>query len=408
MSDTIELNDKLVSELREIAKSLGITEADELRKPQLITSIVEQRQLIEAARMQQSIVEQNYAEINTPPAPAAEKARKRIRVVKNTKGPRVDVPLDDTNLFDMQDDEPIQTEEPEMIAAAEPTSEPQQEGEATKAEDGVTPAARPQKFERRVNNQNGNAQPKNQEPAINLDFDNVIVNEGVLEIMPDGYGFLRSSDYNYLTSPDDIYVSQSQIKLFGLKTGDTVRGSIRPPKEGEKYFPLVRVEAINGRVPAEVRDRVPFDHLTPLFPSEKLSLFTDPGNYSTRIMDLFSPIGKGQRGLIVAQPKTGKTMLLKDVANAIAKNHPEVYLIILLIDERPEEVTDMARSVRAEVVSSTFDEPAERHVKIANIVLEKAKRMVECGHDVVILLDSITRLARAYNTVAPASGKILS
>jgi transcription termination factor Rho len=230
----------------------------------------------------------------------------------------------------------------------------------------------------------------------------------VLEIMPDGYGFLRSSDYNYLTSPDDIYVSQSQIKLFGLKTGDTVRGSIRPPKEGEKYFPLVRVEAINGRIPAEVRDRVPFDHLTPLFPSEKLSLFTDAGNYSTRIMDLFSPIGKGQRGLIVAQPKTGKTMLLKDVANAIAKNHPEVYLIILLIDERPEEVTDMARSVRAEVVSSTFDEPAERHVKIANIVLEKAKRMVECGHDVVILLDSITRLARAYNTVAPASGKILS
>ncbi|MEB0249863.1 transcription termination factor Rho, partial [Mucilaginibacter sp. 5B2] len=262
---------------------------------------------------------------------------------------------------------------------------------------------RPQKFERRAPQQS-----KNQEPAINLDFDNVIVNEGVLEIMPDGYGFLRSSDYNYLTSPDDIYVSQSQIKLFGLKTGDTVRGSIRPPKEGEKYFPLVRVEAINGRIPAEVRDRVPFDHLTPLFPSEKLNLFTDAGNYSTRIMDLFSPIGKGQRGLIVAQPKTGKTMLLKDVANAIAKNHPEVYLIILLIDERPEEVTDMARSVRAEVVSSTFDEPAERHVKIANIVLEKAKRMVECGHDVVILLDSITRLARAYNTVAPASGKILS
>jgi transcription termination factor Rho len=226
--------------------------------------------------------------------------------------------------------------------------------------------------------------------------------------MPDGYGFLRSSDYNYLTSPDDIYVSQSQIKLFGLKTGDTVRGSIRPPKEGEKYFPLVRVEAINGQNPADIRDRVPFDYLTPLFPTERLNLYTSPNNYSTRIMDLFTPIGKGQRGLIVAQPKTGKTMLLKDVANAIAKNHPEVYLIILLIDERPEEVTDMARSVRAEVVASTFDEPADRHVKIANIVLEKAKRMVECGHDVVILLDSITRLARAYNTVAPASGKILS
>lgn len=242
----------------------------------------------------------------------------------------------------------------------------------------------------------------------NLDFDGVIVNEGVLEIMVDGYGFLRSSDYNYLSSPDDIYVSQSQIKLFGLKTGDTVRGSIRPPKEGEKYFPLVRVELINGKEPAAVRDRVPFDYLTPLFPFERLNLFTDSASISTRIIDLFTPIGKGQRGLIVAQPKTGKTVLLKDVANAIAKNHPEVYLIILLIDERPEEVTDMSRNVRAEVVSSTFDEPAERHVKIANIVLEKAKRMVECGHDVVILLDSITRLARAYNTVAPASGKILS
>jgi transcription termination factor Rho len=256
--------------------------------------------------------------------------------------------------------------------------------------------------------QNVNNETTSLPPITNLDFDNVIVNEGVLEIMPDGYGFLRSSDYNYLTSPDDIYVSQSQIKLFGLKTGDTVRGSIRPPKEGEKYFPLVRVEAINGQNPADIRDRVPFDYLTPLFPTERLNLYTSANNYSTRIMDLFTPIGKGQRGLIVAQPKTGKTMLLKDVANAIAKNHPEVYLIILLIDERPEEVTDMARSVRAEVVASTFDEPADRHVKIANIVLEKAKRMVECGHDVVILLDSITRLARAYNTVAPASGKILS
>ncbi len=319
------------------------------------------------------------------------------------------MPLDDTNLFDIQDDEPqtddAQPEEQQPVAEAEGQS-PEQEGEIAASSSAEPSAeARPQKFERERRVQQQKAP---QEPAINLDFDNVIVNEGVLEIMPDGYGFLRSSDYNYLTSPDDIYVSQSQIKLFGLKTGDTVRGSIRPPKEGEKYFPLVRVEAINGRIPAEVRDRVPFDHLTPLFPSEKLHLFTDPGNYSTRIMDLFSPIGKGQRGLIVAQPKTGKTMLLKDVANAIAKNHPEVYLIILLIDERPEEVTDMARSVRAEVVSSTFDEPAERHVKIANIVLEKAKRMVECGHDVVILLDSITRLARAYNTVAPASGKILS
>jgi len=267
---------------------------------------------------------------------------------------------------------------------------------------------RPQKGQNNPNQNNNKQQQQNETSYSNLDFDNTITNEGVLEIMPDGYGFLRSADYNYLSSPDDIYVSQSQIKLFGLKTGDTVNGSIRPPKEGEKYFPLVKVISINGRMPADVRDRVPFDYLTPLFPTEKLNLFTDSSNYSTRIMDLFTPIGKGQRGLIVAQPKTGKTNLLKEVANAIAKNHPEVYLIILLIDERPEEVTDMARSVRAEVIASTFDEPAERHVKIANIVLEKSKRLVECGHDVVILLDSITRLARAYNTTAPASGKILS
>ncbi|WP_295794998.1 transcription termination factor Rho [Mucilaginibacter sp.] len=409
MFDTNELNDKLVSELREIAKNLGIAEADELRKAALVTRIVEQEQLIEAARAQADTVASNYAAVlpPTPAAEAGEKTRKRIRVVKNSNTPRVEVPLDDTNLFDMPDDEaPVDESEDGNTTPIMPAVSASRSDEGEPKDEETVTEGRPQKFERRVNNQT--TQQKSQEPAINLDFDNVIVNEGVLEIMPDGYGFLRSSDYNYLTSPDDIYVSQSQIKLFGLKTGDTVRGSIRPPKEGEKYFPLVRVEAINGRIPAEVRDRVPFDHLTPLFPSEKLSLFTDAGNYSTRIMDLFSPIGKGQRGLIVAQPKTGKTMLLKDVANAIAKNHPEVYLIILLIDERPEEVTDMARSVRAEVVSSTFDEPAERHVKIANIVLEKAKRMVECGHDVVILLDSITRLARAYNTVAPASGKILS
>ena len=406
MFNTTELNDKLVSELREIARNLGIAEADDLRKAQLIEKIIEQEQLIEVARMQQNTVNTIYAPKGQAPV-EPEKTRKRARTIKNSNEPRVEVPLDDTNLFDIQDDEPSVDDGDEVTAQITDNDDLQ----AQSGEDGVrsetgSSEARPQKLERRVNNQT--TQQKPQEPAINLDFDNVIVNEGVLEIMPDGYGFLRSSDYNYLTSPDDIYVSQSQIKLFGLKTGDTVRGSIRPPKEGEKYFPLVRVEAINSRIPAEVRDRVPFDHLTPLFPSEKLSLFTDAGNYSTRIMDLFSPIGKGQRGLIVAQPKTGKTMLLKDVANAIAKNHPEVYLIILLIDERPEEVTDMARSVRAEVVSSTFDEPAERHVKIANIVLEKSKRMVECGHDVVILLDSITRLARAYNTVAPASGKILS
>lgn len=241
------------------------------------------------------------------------------------------------------------------------------------------------------------------------EFDGLIDNEGVLEIMQDGgYGFLRSADYNYLASPDDIYVSPSQIKLFGLKTGDTVKGAIRPPKEGEKYFALLRVDSINGKTTEEVRDRIPFEYLTPLFPDERLNLATTGDQYSTRIMDMFAPIGKGQRGMIVAQPKTGKTVLLKDIANAIVKNHPEVYLIILLIDERPEEVTDMARSVKAEVISSTFDEQADRHVKVSSIVLEKAKRMVECGHDVVILLDSITRLARAYNTVVPSSGKILS
>jgi transcription termination factor Rho len=264
------------------------------------------------------------------------------------------------------------------------------------------------------------SQPKNQHTAPQqdqaqkekeplFDFDGILVGSGVLEIMPEGYGFLRSSDYNYISSPDDIYVSQSQIRLFGLKTGDVVEGPIRPPKEGEKYFPLVKVDKINGRNPEEVRDRVPFHHLKPLFPTEKFNLTKGHNdNLSCRIVDLFTPIGKGQRGLIVAQPKTGKTMLLKDIANAIADNHPEVYMIILLIDERPEEVTDMERSVNAEVIASTFDEPADRHVKIAEIVLSKAQRMVECGHDVVILLDSITRLARAYNTVQPASGKVLS
>lgn len=258
----------------------------------------------------------------------------------------------------------------------------------------------------RQKSDNRNEQRQKREDFYN--FDGLVGTEGVLEIMPDGYGFMRSSDYNYLNSPDDVYVSQSQVKLFGLKTGDTVVGYVRPPKEGEKYFPLIKVEGINGRDPDFVRDRVPFKYLTPLFPREKFNLAGDNRNISTRIIDLFAPIGKGQRGLIVSQPKTGKTTLLKDVANAIATNHPEVYLIILLIDERPEEVTDMKRSVNAEVVASTFDEPADRHVKIANIVLEKAKRMVECGHDVCILLDSITRLARAYNTVSPASGKVLS
>ena len=256
-------------------------------------------------------------------------------------------------------------------------------------------------------NQNRHQQPK-KEPAFNIEFDGAIPSEGVLEMMPDGYGFLRSSDYNYLSSPDDVYVSPSQIKLFGLKTGDTVQGSVRPPKEGEKYFALTKVDFVNGKKPDEIRDRIPFDYLTPLFPFEKLNLYTSANNYSTRIMDLFTPIGKGQRGLLVAQPKVGKTMLLKEVANAIAANHPECYLMVVLVDERPEEVTDVERSVKAEVIASTFDEPAEKHVKVSTMALQKAKRLVECGHDVVILLDSITRLARAHNTVAPSSGKVLS
>ncbi len=250
-------------------------------------------------------------------------------------------------------------------------------------------------------------QPK-KEPVFNVEFDGVIESEGVLEIMPDNFGFLRSSDYNYLSSPDDVYVSPSQIKLFGLKVGDTVHGTVRVPREGEKYFALTKVHQVNGKNPDEIRDRIPFDYLTPIFPYQKLNLYTSASNYSTRIMDLFTPIGKGQRGLIVAQPKVGKTMLLKEVANAIAANHPECYLIILLIDERPEEVTDVERSVKGEVIASTFDEPAEKHVKVSSVALQKAKRLVECGHDVVILLDSITRLARAHNTVAPSSGKVLS
>ena len=278
------------------------------------------------------------------------------------------------------------TAEQPLEAAPAPQEEPVAVPEATEVE----PVEQPKK------------QPK-------IEFEGIVKASGVLEIMPDGYGFLRSSDYNYLNSPDDIYVSQSQIKLFGLKTGDTLFGEIRPPREGDKYFPLVKVDQINGRSPEFIRDRVPFDFLTPLFPDEKFELLANGhNNLSCRIVDMFTPIGKGQRGLIVAQPKTGKTMLLKEIANAIADNHPEVYMIVLLIDERPEEVTDMARSVKAEVIASTFDEPAERHVKVANIVLEKAKRLVECGHDVVILLDSITRLARAFNTVQPASGKVLS
>ena len=295
------------------------------------------------------------------------------------------------------------TEKPSMLDLIAPVSA----GQPKKVQNGQHQSNQPQQNGHKPHHQSQARQQKEKEPEF--EFDGILTASGVLETMPDGYGFLRSSDYNYMSSPDDIYVSQSQIRLFGLKTGDVVEGPIRPPKEGEKYFPLVKVNKINGRKPDDVRDRVPFDHLKPLFPDEKFNLTKGHNDsLSARVVDLFSPIGKGQRGLIVAQPKTGKTMLLKDIANAIADNHPEVYMIVLLIDERPEEVTDMERSVNAEVIASTFDEPAERHVKIADIVLNKARRLVECGHDVVILLDSITRLARAYNTVQPASGKVLS
>ena len=302
------------------------------------------------------------------------------------------------------------TDDAAIVNEATTTAPANEEMEGVKMEtiaDKLARQERQEKAERPEKTEKQDKTEKKEEKPY--EFDDIIRGTGVLEIVQDGYGFLRSPEYDYFPSPDDVYVSQSQIRLFGLKTGDTVDGPIRPPKEGEKYFPLVRVEKINGRDPSYVRDRVPFEHLTPLFPDEKFNLSSGKNaTLSTRIVDLFSPIGKGQRGLIVAQPKTGKTVLLKELANAILENHPEVYMIILLIDERPEEVTDMARSVRAEVVSSTFDEPAEKHVKVASIVHEKAKRMVECGHDVVILLDSITRLARAYNTTAPASGKVLS
>ena len=308
---------------------------------------------------------------------------------------------------------PVVEEKPEGKKEQSRKRGRRKKSESEAGHDSKPAIAEEQKAEQENGGQLAPEKAQEKEPVIEkpnrIEFDTVIEASGVLEIMPDGYGFLRSSDYNYLNSPDDIYVSQNQIKLYALKTGDTVFGEIRPPKEGDKYFPLVKIKTINGRSPEFIRDRIPFDYLTPLFPEEKFDITsTGHNNLSTRIVDLFTPIGKGQRGLIVAQPKTGKTMLLKSIANAIAENHPEVYMIVLLIDERPEEVTDMARSVKAEVVASTFDEPAEKHVKVASIVLEKAKRLVECGHDVVIFLDSITRLARAFNTVQPASGKVLS
>ena len=428
MFEISELKAKTITDLQVIAKSIGLTKISQLKKLDLVYQILD----IQAANPTK----------NKAPMPPKEREQK----VEKTKRKRVLKPSQEaTKERDAKNVEvtPLtkEIESVEKNTTDEATIEPKEVSTANKNQtNGSQKSSQaPHAVQSKKPNQprndnssknNGSQNNKNKSSRDNnreknntvgrgnksknrykdpdFEFDGIIESEGVLEMMPDGYGFLRSSDYNYLSSPDDIYVSQSQIKLFGLKTGDTVRGNVRPPKEGEKYFPLIRVSKINGLNPNIVRDRISFEHLTPLFPQEKFNLAEKGSSLSTRIIDLFSPLGKGQRGMIVAQPKTGKTMLLKDIAKSIALNHPEVYQIVLLIDERPEEVTDMQRSVRGEVVASTFDEPADKHVRVANIVLEKAKRLVECGHDVVILLDSITRLARAYNTVAPASGKILS
>jgi transcription termination factor Rho len=442
MFEISELKAKTLAELQGIAKSIGLTKTSQLKKLDLVyqvldtqaanpskaavaaTSEKEDAKKVEKPRRKRLTKKPQTAE-NSEAVEQVQTVEK-AQVVENNQTIEKTV---DTSVNERPKPTPrpqrkppvkkdIKVEEEKNVAAPKAKEEKQEQKPANQPnkpqQNRNTP---PQANKPKSNNQNrekNNSSRSNGNKSTNrykdpdFEFDGIIESEGVLEMMPDGYGFLRSSDYNYLSSPDDIYVSQSQIKLFGLKTGDTVRGNVRPPKEGEKYFPLIRVSKINGLNPNIVRDRVSFEHLTPLFPEEKFNLAEKGSSLSTRIIDLFSPLGKGQRGMIVAQPKTGKTMLLKDVANAIAANHPEVYQIVLLIDERPEEVTDMKRNVRGEVVASTFDEPADKHVKVANIVLEKAKRLVECGHDVVILLDSITRLARAYNTVAPASGKILS
>ncbi|MFN5355592.1 MAG: transcription termination factor Rho [Bacteroidota bacterium] len=474
MFDIIELNEKLLPELKEIAKKMRIDSFENLKKQDLIYKIIDHQSQhpelnfselgLETAAKPEPAKKGRPAKGKEKPAEKSESPAKVAQATAADSGLGDDGKPKRMRIIPNKPDE-VQTEpksEPAQVAAAaEPVQapRPQQHQERfqrreqqaeRRPEQGApnTPAEHQpqgqtqgqhqgqqqgqprerherQEFQRPArehgqgfqgNNPN-QGHPRDQqfrerkpiqtsEPGY--DFGNSIIAEGVLEVMPEGIGFLRSSDYNYLPSPDDVLVTQVQIKQYGLKAGDTIRCSVRAPKEGEKYFPLLKIDTINGLTPEVVRDRVPFDFLTPLFAHEKFNLVNGMSNYSTRVMDMFTPIGKGQRGLIVAQPKTGKTVLLKEVANAIATNHPEVYLIILLIDERPEEVTDMARSVKAEVISSTFDEPADRHVKIANIVLEKAKRLVECGHDVCILLDSITRLARAYNTVAPASGKVLS
>jgi transcription termination factor Rho len=492
MYDILQLNDMLVTELKDIAEKLGITNAKKLTKQDLVYKILDQQALLGSKKATEEASQsgsEGPAEPRTPGYEIIEderNIRNRRRRVPNEPETAARVPKTRNAPKNREESPEIEAEEKKEIPVApvekppveelerlrpikaikpKPDKEPVQEVKpvdetgsvdepAEKSESSERPLRvdRPDRRDRPERPENGDRSgfqnrrrpnrdentrfprdPQNAElaestgadsgavtpveeeiapqpPAFIVELEGVVEGQGVLELMPEGYGFLRSSDYNYLSSPDDVYVSPSQIKLFGVKTGDTILGAVRPPKEGERYYALLRVSRINGLEPKMIRDRVPFDYLTPLFPNEKFKLTTSPTgrDYGNRMIDLFTPIGKGQRGLIVAQPKTGKTFLLKDIANAIAANHPECYLIVLLVDERPEEVTDMKRSVKAEVISSTFDEPADNHVKVANIVLEKAKRMVECGHDVVILLDSITRLARAYNTVAPSSGKVLS
>jgi transcription termination factor Rho len=473
MYDILELSKKLVPELRDIARELKINKADTLKKQDLIYKILDQQAIETTDSAEPVIKEIDKSETasGVPLQDQFQRRGKRPRFIKNggstPKESVISVSPDDLSKPETRSrewyeqnrkSEPKSEEKPDLFKRQEPNGDerrsiPWRQDQRSDSRKDITPRFKKDIFEKKeiVKSENiddpllpiVNGEPfyEDVKPAGEIfqqeqsnevhvkeivnevveprereekkekpyDFEGIIFNTGVLEIMPDGYGFLRSADYNYLSSPDDIYVSQSQIKLFGLKTGDTIRGSIRPPKEGEKYFPLIKVDEINGRSADFIRDRVPFDFLTPLFPNEKFTLCTPgEGSLSVRVIDMFAPIGKGQRGLIVAQPKTGKTILLQEIANAIAKYHPEVYLMILLVDERPEEVTDMARNVKAEVIASTFDEPAERHCRVANIVLEKAKRLVECGHDVVILLDSITRLARAFNTTSPASGKVLS
>ncbi len=417
MYDILQLNDMLVPELLDIADQLKIPNAKKLSKQDLVYKILDSQAIAGSKGAKPTDDGKRKRIIKTSTSTGSEEAVVESGGEEKTiiKKPIMAVKKDDKTPIKRARKKP---EEKEITAdgdtAVVETQPKETEAELQTKTDQLAQAILNEGNQQSPENPSGAGQNKfyptrrEQQQQFNVEFDGVILGEGVLEMMPDGYGFLRSSDYNYLSSPDDVYVSPSQIKLFGLKTGDTVHGAVRPPKEGEKYFALLKVDTINGKSPEEVRDRVPFDYLTPLFPYEKLNLFTTPSDYSTRIMDLFTPIGKGQRGLIVAQPKTGKTMLLKAVANAIAANHPECYLMVVLVDERPEEVTDMERSVRAEVIASTFDEPAEKHVKVSTIALQKAKRLVECGHDVVILLDSITRLARAHNTVAPSSGKVLS